>query len=891
LIFAGIAAAVLMTGIPGAAVQVDEKCGDGPAVETVASVRAHRLTAPVRLDGVLDEPDWQKPSAAPLIQNEPDNGCPPRLRTDWWIGYDDEALYVASRMFDSAPDSIHTQLGRRDDFPPSDFFVLTLDTFNDDRNGYGFAVNAGGAIFDEVLYNDGWDDPSWDGVWDYGVRIDELGWVLEMRIPFSQLNFPDQDVQVWGINVSRRTHRHRSRDELFHRPRGESGYISRCPDLVGIEGIEPGNRLEALAYGVGRMEFLEFLDGDPFQGGGDYEGDVGMDLQWGLSSNLTLNATINPDFGQVEVDPAVVNLSDFETFFEERRPFFVEDANIFRFGREGTNNNWSFNWMDPMPFYSRRVGRAPQLGQGYHLGYPDYYSVPAATTILGAGKVSGKIGNWSVGFLDAVTAEEKARLEQDGLRSNQIVEPMTNYSALRLKYARPDGNQGLGFMGTHTLRDLDFSLCAEHLARSATSAGVDGWLTLDEDEVWALKGYFSASHVTGEPAAIEALQRSSRRYYQRPDADHLELDSAATSLTGWASRVMLNKESGNWRLNTALGAISPGYEINDLGFSSRTDRINYHCAVGYRWLEPNRTFRNRYLDFATYHTWDFGGKRDNFGYGVFYWLQFTNYWGLGGSVFYNPERTNLWATRGGPAMRRPYFYEVNFNGDTDWRKALSASAHGSFWENGEGSHGFYTSLFLNLRPASTLRFSLGPEYAESHIKTEWYWNQEDPTGQYGYRYLFSDLAYREFSLTSRFDFTFSPRLSLQTYLQPLFAAGDYDGLKEFTDYGGFGFNVLGEDNGSTISYADGGYLIDPDGAGPAEEFFLFDRDFNFKSLKVNLVLRWEYLPGSTFFFVWTQDRVNLDDPGDFSLGRDLDSLLQAPGEDILLVKMTHWLDL
>jgi len=335
---------------------------DPGGVPLASQVRAFRLAGPVELDGILDETDWRQPGESRLIQNDPDNGCAPRNKTEFWVAFDDKALYVAARMYDSAPDSIASRLGRRDTWPSSDWIYINLDTFNDDRNAFSFSVNPAGVIGDLALYNDGWGDSSWDGVWEVATGIDEQGWTVECRIPFSQLKFPDTEKQVWGMNFSRRTLRHHGRDELFHMPRGESGYGSRFPDLVGMDGIKPDGRGELLAYSLGKGEFLEVAEGDPFHKDPQFSGNAGLDLKTALSNNLTMNATVNPDFGQVEVDPAVVNLSAYETFYEERRPFFVEDANIFRFGVEGLNSNWNFNWNDPMLFYSRRVGRAPQIG-------------------------------------------------------------------------------------------------------------------------------------------------------------------------------------------------------------------------------------------------------------------------------------------------------------------------------------------------------------------------------------------------------------------------------------------------------------------------------------------------------------------------------------------------
>lgn len=858
--------------------------------EPVASgvVRAVRLHESVELDGVLDEAAWQRPSSYPLFQNEPDNGAPPRQPTDWWIAYDREALYIAARMHETSGDSVCSRLGRRDTWPESDWLYVNLDTFNDDRNAFSFSVNPAGVVGDGALYNDGWDDSSWDGVWDCKTRIDGGGWNVEMRIPFSQLAFPEQEKQVWGINVSRRYLRCNGREELFHRPREESGYMRRFPDLVGIEGVSPGKKVEALVYATGTAEMIEARDGDPFNDGSEFSGGAGADLKWGLSSDLTLDLTLNPDFGQVEVDPAVVNLSAYETYFPERRPFFVKDANTYRFGREGLNNNIGFNFSEPELFYSRRVGRAPTLGLDEH----DYADVPTSTTILGAGKLRGKFGRTTVGFMSAMTAEENADLELDGVRGEQLVEPLTSYNAARVKHQSVDGHRGIGLMGTWVHRDLASPRAEATLVGDAAVIGIDGWTNLDPDKDWALRGYLSASRVTGSSDAISALQRSSRRYYQRPDAGHVRYEPDRTDLGGWVGRAMINKETGNWRFNTAFGAISPGYEINDVGFQYRADQYNYHAWGGYTWREPKGFVRNRSLTVGTYRSWDFGWTPNGYGGGIFWDTQFSNYWWVDGMFFYNPDRNNQNLTRGGPLVRMKDYKEVQLSVHSDSRRRWVASLNSDVWESGDGSNGQSLGLDLALNPTSALRVTLGVESAWQDEKLQWVANVDDPlnTATWGTRYLFGRLDYTEISFPLRIDWTFTPKLTLQSYVQPLFVVGDYTAIKEFNDPGGYGFDYYGQDNGSTIERSDGQMTIDPDGAGPAEPFTLRDPDFNYKSLKVNAVLRWEYHPGSTFYLVWTQDRLDFRDPGEMKLGRDLDNLLEAPGDDIVMVKFTRWLD-
>jgi len=861
--------------------------GITPAKQIVA----HRLNEPITIDGILDEAAWKRLSAAPLIQNDPANGCRPRQHTDFWVAYDADALYLAARLHDAAPESISCDIGRRDTWPNSDWLYLNLDTFNDDRNGYSFSLSPGGSIGDAVLYNDGWDDSSWDGVWDYCARIDDLGWAAEIRIPFSQLSYPNCDEHVWGINVSRRTRRFRARDELFHNPRNESGYIGRFPDLVGIKGIESGKRMEVLVYGATKAEALQVEDDDPFQDDLELIPSSGVDLQWGLSSNLTVKATVNPDFGQVEVDPAVVNLSDYETFFPEKRPFFVKDANVFRYAREGTNNNWNFNWMDPMLFYSRRIGRSPQLS----LGDCDFADLPEASTILGAAKLSGTANGTSLGLLNATTAKEKAELEYENVRSRQVVEPLTNYTVMRAKRGSGNGHRGIGAMVTNTWRDLSSQRGREELVGNAQSAGLDGWLRLDADGVWALKGYVAGSRVAGSKESIADIQNSYLHYMDRPDMDHVDYDPSRTSFAGWTARAMINKQSGSTRLNSALGIVSPGFHINDIGFQTRADKINYHFATGYHWNEPGRTFRNAAVDISGYQVWNCGGVRGRGGFGLFYSGCFLNYWAFWGSTFSNPEGNSLDGTRGGPVMRTPHAYSADFHIDSDGRKTVYMVVGGDVSGDGDGSRSASGDMTLVVRPRSSLKLSVNPRLSWTDEKSQWVTSvaDESMTPTYGRRYIFSDLEYRRLTLTTRIDWTITPKLTLQTYIQPLFGVGHYTGFKELARAGSGEYNEYGRANDSAIEYDSDSdeYSVDPDGSGTAETFAFDNPDFNFKSLKINAVLRWEYRPGSTAYLVWTQGRQDYLDPGDFDLSRDSRSLLDADSENIIMLKVARWFDI
>ncbi|HXF95772.1 MAG TPA: DUF5916 domain-containing protein, partial [Gemmatimonadales bacterium] len=419
------------------------------------AVRAVRAGQAVVLDGRLTEALWQGADRVrDFVQRDPVEGAAASESTVVYLAYDDAAIYVAARLFDRAPDSLVARLGRRDVGTDSDRFLVYLDPYYDRRSGFYFGINAAGTLYDGVLYNDDWDDNSWDGVWEGKAVIDELGWTVEMRIPYSQLRFRTADVQVWGVNFRREIARKAEIAYYAPRPKNASGFVSRFADLVGIERITPPRRLELMPYVNTRAAFTRHAPGDPFNDGSTYTPALGLDLRAGIGSNLTLNATINPDFGQVEVDPAVVNLSDVETFFQEKRPFFIEGSTIFEFGFGGARNFWGFNWAHPRMFYTRRLGRAPQGGQPA----ATYADRPEGVNILGALKLTGKVaGRWNVGALAAATAREFARLHDTvtDARYRAEIEPLTYSAVFRAQREFPEGRQGLGTMITAVVRDFD----------------------------------------------------------------------------------------------------------------------------------------------------------------------------------------------------------------------------------------------------------------------------------------------------------------------------------------------------------------------------------------------------------------------------------------------------
>ncbi|MFI5170634.1 MAG: DUF5916 domain-containing protein, partial [Vicinamibacterales bacterium] len=575
--------------------------GAQPAGESV--LRAVRAQGAIEVDGRLDEPDWLKaPAAIGFVQRDPEQGRSASEETELRLVFDDHALYAGVRLRDSAPDAISRQLSRRDAAFEADAFALLLDPHHDHRTGVLLEVSAAGVQRDAALYDDNFEDVSWDAVWESAVTRDASGWTLEMRVPLAQLRFTSAAAGTWGINARRVIHRKNESAWLALVPKNESGLVSRMAHLEGLAAVRPSRHLELLPYASARAEYVEPpAGGSPWNDGSRHAAGAGLDLEYGLGSGLTLVGAFNPDFGQVEVDPAVVNLTAFETFFEEKRPFFTEGSQVFlRFGRSGSSDYTSFFYPEPLLFYSRRIGRAPQ---GVASG--TFLDVPATTTILGAAKLVGRAHGWNVGVLEAVTGREYARVETDGSRSELEVEPLTSYFVGRAQ--RELGSRGaLGLLTTATLRDLRTPGLEAQIPGRAFLGGVDGHIFLDSRRDWVLFGGLSGSSVSGSRAAVLRLQRASQRYYQRPDAPHVAVDPQATSLSGWSGRLGLNKNSGNVTWNAGLWGISPGYEPNDLGFATQTDRGGAHAQVLFRKLTPDRYTRSRQLAVSKWWTFNYG---------------------------------------------------------------------------------------------------------------------------------------------------------------------------------------------------------------------------------------------------------------------------------------------
>ena len=854
------------------------------------SVRAERLSgeAPA-LDGRLDEAAWGRAEAASsFTQRFPAPGTPATQRTEVRVLYDDAAIYVGMRLHDEVAAGIAAQLGRRDaNGIYSDWAHVLIDSYHDRRTAFRFSVTPRGVQKDVLHYDDFEEDVNWDAVWEVATSQDEGGWTAEFRIPLSQLRFSPAEEAVWGINFGRDVAR--LSESAWWSPvlPGVAGFVSLAGELHGIRELQPPRRLEVLPYGVAQGSQVPVAGGDPFRTGGGRDGTLafGGDVKYGLTSDVTLSATINPDFGQVEADPSVFNLSAQEVFFAERRPFFTEGSNIFGFGIGFDGGSGE------SLFYTRRIGRSPQRGlDGEHT------DAPLTTTILGAAKMSGRTaGGWSVGFMDALTAEELGRTFEADSIGGYTVEPLTNYGVARLMKDFGAGRSRIGAIATSTHRRLGEDAGLSFLTDQAYAGGVDVRHRFGSDG-WDFNGWLASSLVLGDTAAMQRLQRNSSRYYQRPDADHLAYDPRATSLAGYAGQLGLWRVAGAVRGGVGGTFRSPGFEVNDAGFQTGADLGLVYGNINYQRFEPIGPFRSVGGGFNPSVGWNFGGDRLHTQANVFSHAMFRNNWSVGMWGSRVLEGLSTGALRGGPAILSPGAWRGNVRVNTDSRNRVWLNAW-SFWERSDERTGWMRNggVNLNVRPSGAVDVQFGPSLNERSGDWQYVTQVEDAAGET--RYVFAGFRQRTLSLTTRLSYTFTPALTLQLYAQPFITAGEYGAFREVVAPRAAGFadrfHVFTPAELTYVEPADpdgwGEFEVDRDADGTAE-FSFGEPDFSFKELRSNLVLRWEYRPGSTLFLVWSQGRSRVDPTGRLDVRDDFDALLGAAGTNVLALKANYWLD-
>lgn len=841
----------------------------------------------VNVDGQLDESVWARAVwISDFIQREPIEGSRPTVRTEVAFAYDETNLYVAGRMYDPEPSKLWANLARRDDNGNSDRLKISIDSYQNRKTYYAFEVTAAGGRVDyfgpsDEDFNR---DRSYNPIWSADAQITDEGWVAEMAIPFSQLRFNQAENIEFGININR--FRPATFEDLFWTsvPKDENGYTSWFGDLTGLTGIQTRRPIEFVPYATSNLAVTsdELLNpDDPFSKRSDIVSRFGADIKMGIGSGLTLDATFNPDFGQVEADPAEVNLSAFPTFFREQRPFFVENAELLEANEL---------------FFSRRIGSAPHGSPG-----GTFADVPDNSTILGAAKLTGRTaGGLSVGVLAAVTSEESAATfdAPTGTFGRTRVEPTTGWLVLRglQEFGTAKSTAGLAFTGVR--RDLSSGGelaggdgLADGLNKEAYAFGADATLRF-RGGLTELTGIIQGSHISGTPEAISRVQRFSSHYFQRPDAGHVEFDPTATSLTGY--RAFLNFEHNDgehWQFETEVLATSPEFDINDAGALGRADRIESGVNLEYKENTVGK-FRSWRLGAKIDNTWNFDGDRLVTRLAARWRLTFLNFWGINGNLNFQPSGQSDTQTRGGPIMGTPREIGGFISFNSDFRGRLTGNGH-FFYENDEIG-GWVASMGGNLqyRPGGAWQFSAGPNFTHSVNARQYVTTLDDGrTETFGQRFVFAELDRHTLSAQFRANYAFHADLSLEAYFEPFAATGSYSKYGELLEPGTTDLIFYGVDNGTTIreSSGDAPHLITvQDGAG---EFSFIREDFRALSFRSNLVMRWEWSPGSTLFLVWQLDRGGFgfeNGPDGAGFGDLLDSPSES-GRSFFAVKATYWL--
>ena len=864
----------------------------------------------ITLDGRLDEEGWSK--ATPITQFtqvDPKEGEPATQRTEVRFLYDGDALYVGARMFEkNGPKDIVTRLVRRDADMESDYFEVVIDAYHDHLGRAFFDVNPSGVKFDALGVGTSNPDGSWDAIWEAGTSIDSLGWTAELRIPYSQLRFSRQEAQTWGLQVRRYMQRSHEFTQWSHWKKTEVGGPSRFGHLEGIRIGSVPKHLELLPYAVTRSRHIRpDSPGDPFNDGSRQDVRFGGDVKALLTSNLTLDATINPDFGQVEVDPATVNLSAFETFFEEKRPFFVAGSGIFNFGNASCYFCSNFSSIES--FYSRRIGRSPQ-GADIAEDAGEFTDVPENSTILGAAKITGRTSKGvTVGLLNALTRSEKASVVgTDGTRFAQEVEPLTNYFVGRATKDYRDGNLVLGGIATSVVRRMDDASLRDRLTSHAEAIGSDVVLQWDKKN-YVLFASAMLSNVAGDSAAMERVQRSSARYFQRPDRAvggegwfrsgflNASYRPGASNLRGLATYLRLAKDGGAFNWEAQANVRTPGFEVNDISFLSRADYAQFVGNLAYNWTKPTKWYRDAAFIVGAQQSQNFDGDLTNRDVHVYLQSQTPQFWRWNLWGLHNFQAYDDRLMRGGPMAVLPAGDVVSASVNTDSRRPIVLSLNPRFQRNGEGGFQSAVNMGVRWKPVSNVSIAVGPSYNLTRGIQQYVTTTADPTatGFGGSRYVFSSLVQKTLSMDTRLAVTFTPNSTLELYAQPFIASGAYSDFKEFDAPRQLSKSIYGRDRGTIAQTVDAAnlvtsYTVDPDAAGPAQPFTFDNPNFDTRSLIGNVVYRWEYRPGSTLFVVWTQSRSDqLSYIGNLDFARDRAALFSAPPDNIFLVKVNYWL--
>ncbi|HEX5168017.1 MAG TPA: DUF5916 domain-containing protein [Cyclobacteriaceae bacterium] len=804
--------------------------------------------APV-IDGTLDDQAWDLVpwGGGDFVQVSPYSGSTPSFQTTFKILYDDKNLYVAIKNYDSESDKITKRMSRRDGFD-GDYVELDIDSYYDKRTAFSFTSSVSGVKSDGYVFNNGDNvDYNWDPIWYLRTSIDEEGWIAEIKIPLSQLRFANRKDHTWGLQITRRFFRNQERSSWQFIPQDAGGWVHLMGELKGLRGIKPQNQLEIQPYLVARTERFQKEEGNPFLTGKSSELNYGLDAKIGITSDVTLDLTVNPDFGQVEADPSQVNLSAFQVYFPEQRPFFIEGRNVLSFSVPGFGNTDLF--------YSRRIGRAPQGTvetdqNDVDDGVAEYVKRKNNTAILGAAKLTGKNKRgFSWGLLESLTAREVAEVDSLGSIGKVAIEPQTNYFVTRGQQEINKGNTIVGGIFTATNRKID-DRNLDWLHDQAYSGGIDfthNW----KHRTYYVNAKTLISQVKGSPESIARSQESSERYFQRPDNNHADVDTTRTSLTGTGGTLSIGKQSGRLLYEAGYSWLSPEFEINDIGFMPQTDVMNQWLWTQYRILRPSSVFRSQRYSASQHLGLDFDGKVTSRYYDANTNMQFKNFWSLSSGMSLITQSVSNADLRGGPALHYPGNYGFWLWASTDGRKkfqmAVGPSARWGF-----DSFLDYKGIDFqfNYRPINSLSISLSPSLSSRRNEMQ-YVTTGAVEGEN--RFVVAEIDQMTARLALRMTYMIKPNLSLQYWGQPFGTYGNYSNFKYISDASADEYQQrfipVPDDQ---IALKDDVYAVDENKDGAAD--FTFDNpDFNVGQFRSNMVLRWEYIPSSALFLVWTQN--------------------------------------
>jgi hypothetical protein len=820
-----------------------------------------------RINGVLDDEIWSLGQWQDnFIQQYPHSGRPTTEQTYFKILYDHNNLYVALICKDSEPARIIDKLGPRDS-RAGDMAGFALDSYFDKRTAFEFSISVAGQKMDLKHLGDWKFDFNWNAVWDAATTRTDTGWIAEIQLPFSQIRYANQPEQTWGLHLYRVISRKQEATSWDPIPREAPATVYLFGKLAGLENIRSSRQVEFLPYVLGSYSYLQ--DEDP---SGSFDFNAGLDAKVGISSDFTLDLAVNPDFGQVEADPSVLNLTSFETFYVEKRPFFLEGNDVFDFELD-----------KDIPYYSRRIGSAPS----FENPYSDWKvsDIPTRTTILGAAKITGKNRKGlSVGVVNGLTAGAYGTATDESENEKEVVvSPLTNYLASRIKRDFNQGNSTVGGVFSMVNRFSNDSVSTLVLPSGAVSGG------LDLLHYWDNKNYYLevkaiASQLKGSKEAILEKQLSHNHRFQRPDANYLEVDSLREQLAGHGAFVRIGKNGGRFNFHAQGQYRSPGLNLNDLGYIRQSDFVGERLEVSYEMNEPQKWVRNYILKFFQDARWSFGGENTGNLAGASFTVRNNALWSFSMGSSYNFSILDIRELRGGPALRLDPSYLLDLGVSSNPTKDLSADVEYQFSTFGmEGSNANNLELSITWLPVKRLKISGLGELSRRRYHQQYV---SALPGNSSTEYIVGHINHHTTSFTFRTELYLTPELSIQYYGSPYYSVGKYGDFKRVQQSQSPDINTRLESLDPLYDPVGNSYSFDWNG----ETFRFNNPDFSFMQFRSNLVFRWEYKLGSTLYVVWSHDRSGYESTYN-PIGDIAGELFGIRGNNVIMLKLNFWFSL